>query len=66
MLCNGSHIPVFSLLLGPVGGSPISKKLDPLVQLVEESGFFIGLHTKKINSKLAEYISTNLLMINEI
>ncbi len=35
-------------------------------QLVENLGFFIGLHTKKINSKLAEYISTNLLMINEI
>ena len=35
-------------------------------QMVENLGFFIGLHTKKINSKLAEYISTNLLMINEI
>ena len=35
-------------------------------QIVENLGFFIGLHTKKINSKLAEYISTNLLMINEI
>ena len=35
-------------------------------QLVENLGFFIGLHTKKINSKLAEYVSTNLLMINEI
>ena len=35
-------------------------------QLVENLGFFIGLNTKKINSKLAEYISTNLLMINEI
>tara|TARA_B100001175_G_C19507150_1_gene641571 strand:- start:482 stop:1678 length:1197 start_codon:yes stop_codon:yes gene_type:complete len=35
-------------------------------QLVEDLGFFIGLHTKKINSKLANYISANLLMINEL
>ena len=35
-------------------------------QLTEDLGFFIGLHTKKINSKLASYISANLLMINEL
>ena len=35
-------------------------------QIIEDSGFFIGLHTKKINSKLASYISSNLLMINEL
>ena len=35
-------------------------------QIIEDSGFFIGLHTKKINSKLASYISNNLLMINEL
>ena len=35
-------------------------------QIVENLGFFIGLHTKKINSNLADYISSNLLMINEI
>ena len=33
---------------------------------IENLGFFIGLHTKKINSKLASYISSNLLMINEL
>ena len=35
-------------------------------QIIEDSGFFIGLHTKKINSKLASYIGANLLMINEL
>ena len=35
-------------------------------QLTEDLGFFIGLHTKKINSRLASYISANLLMINEL
>ena len=30
-------------------------------KLAEDLGFFIGLHTKKINSKLANYISANLL-----
>ena len=35
-------------------------------QIIEDAGFFIGLHTKKINSKLASYISSNLLMINEL
>jgi CDP-4-dehydro-6-deoxyglucose reductase, E1 len=35
-------------------------------QLVEESGFFIGLHTKKITKKMANYIATNLLKIDEI
>ncbi len=35
-------------------------------QIIENLGFFIGLHTKKINSKLASYISSNLLMINEL
>ena len=35
-------------------------------QIVEDSGFFIGLHTKKINTKLASYISSNLLKINEL
>ena len=35
-------------------------------QIIEDLGFFIGLHTKKIDSKLASYISSNLLMINEL
>ena len=35
-------------------------------QIIENSGFFIGLHTKKIDSKLANYICKNLLMINEV
>ena len=35
-------------------------------QIVEDLGFFIGLHTKKINTKLAQYISSNLLKINEL
>ena len=35
-------------------------------QIIENLGFFIGLHTKKIDSKLANYISDNLLIINEL
>ena len=35
-------------------------------QVIEDLGFFIGLHTKKIDSKLANYIGANLLKINEL
>ena len=35
-------------------------------QTVENTGFFIGLHTKKISSKIAEYIADNLLKISEM
>lgn len=35
-------------------------------QVIEDQGFFIGLHTNKISDKLANYISINLLKINEI
>jgi len=35
-------------------------------QKVENLGFFIGLHTKKITNKIAEYISECLLNINKM
>ena len=35
-------------------------------QKVEDLGFFIGLHTKKISNKIAEYIAENLLKIDEM
>ena len=35
-------------------------------QKIEELGFFIGLHTKEIPNKIAEYIAKNLLKISEI
>jgi len=35
-------------------------------QFVEDSGFFIGLHTKSITEKMANYIASNLLKIDEI
>ena len=35
-------------------------------QKVEDQGFFIGLHTKKISNKVAEYIANNLLKISEM
>ncbi len=35
-------------------------------QMIENQGFFIGLHTQKMSNKLAEYVSKNLLKINEI
>jgi len=35
-------------------------------QKVEDLGFFIGLHTKKISNRIAEYVSQNLLKISEL
>ena len=35
-------------------------------QKVEDLGFFIGLHTKKISNDIAEYIGENLLKISEM
>ena len=35
-------------------------------QKVENLGFFIGLHTKKISNKIAEYIAENLLKIDKL
>ena len=35
-------------------------------QKVEDLGFFIGLHTKKISNKIAEYVSKCLLKISEM
>ena len=35
-------------------------------QKVEDLGFFIGLHTKKIPNKIAEYVSECLLKISEM
>ena len=35
-------------------------------QKIEDSGFFIGLHTKKISEKLANFISKGLLKIDEL
>ena len=44
-----------------------SKKLTFVnAQKVEDLGFFIGLHTKKIPNKTAEYISECLLKISEL
>ena len=52
----------------PMGSLPaeFGTKKFKNAQVVEDLGFFIGLHTKKINSKLANYISANLLKINEL
>tara|TARA_A100001015_G_scaffold319658_1_gene443266 strand:- start:646 stop:1842 length:1197 start_codon:yes stop_codon:yes gene_type:complete len=35
-------------------------------QMIENQGFFIGLHTQKMSIKLVEYVAKNLLKINEI
>ena len=35
-------------------------------QKVEDLGFFIGLHTKKISNEIAEYISKSLLNITDM
>ena len=42
------------------------KKKFENAQLLENLGFFIGLHTSKMNSNLAEYVANNLLKINRI
>ena len=44
---------------------PLGKKLSN-AQTIEERGFFIGLHTKKINNKLAGYIAKNFLKIEHM
>jgi CDP-6-deoxy-D-xylo-4-hexulose-3-dehydrase len=42
-----------------------SKKLAfPNAQKIEELGFFIGLHTKKITNEVVKYIANNLLKIS--
>ena len=38
----------------------------PNAQFIEDHGFFIGLHTKKIDNRTLNYISSNLLKINDI
>ena len=43
-----------------------SKEIFYNAQLIEECGFFIGLHTKKISTKLANFISNNLLKIDKL
>ena len=44
-----------------------SKKLTFVnAQKVEDLGFFIGLHTKKISNEIAEYISKSLLNITDM
>ncbi len=35
-------------------------------QNIEDRGFFIGLHTKKINKKISDYVTKNLLEIDKI
>ena len=35
-------------------------------QKVEDRGFFIGLHTKRISTKVADYIAKNLLKLSEM
>ena len=43
------------------------KKLTfPNAQKVNDLGFFIGLHTKKITDEVVEYITKNLLKISEL
>jgi hypothetical protein len=34
-------------------------------QMIEDLGFVIGLHTKKISSKLVNFLSEKLLMIGK-
>jgi CDP-6-deoxy-D-xylo-4-hexulose-3-dehydrase len=44
-----------------------SKKLTfPNAQKINELGFFIGLHTKKITNEVLKYITKNLLKISEL
>jgi CDP-6-deoxy-D-xylo-4-hexulose-3-dehydrase len=42
------------------------KKKFPHAQQIEDLGFFIGLHTKRIKPSLAKYIALNLLRINDL
>lgn len=42
------------------------KEKFPHAQLIEDLGFFIGLHTKRIEPSLAKYIALNLLRIDDL
>jgi CDP-6-deoxy-D-xylo-4-hexulose-3-dehydrase len=46
----------------------LNKKKQKFInaQFVEDLGFFIGLHTKKITSSLARYLALHLLKIDEL
>jgi len=38
----------------------------PGAQEIENRGFFIGIHTEKISRSTLNFLTSNLLMINEI
>ena len=44
----------------------INKKKFNNAQKVEDLGFFIGLHTKKLTNRICKYIAFHLLKIDEI
>ena len=70
---NKQNIETRPILSGNFNNQPASKlynislKKDyfPVANLIHDTGFFLGIHTKKITDKELNFLSTNLLKIEE-
>ena len=70
---NKKEIETRPILSGNFNNQPASKlyKISykkynfPVSDLIQETGFFLGIHTKKINSKQLKFLTTNLLKIDQ-
>ena len=70
---NKKGIETRPILSGNFNNQPASKLYNisykknkfPVSDLIQETGFFLGIHTKKINSKQLKFLTTNLLKIDQ-
>ena len=70
---NKKKIETRPILSGNFNNQPASKLYNisykknsfPISDLIQDTGFFLGIHTKKINSKKLNFLSTNLLKIDQ-
>ena len=70
---NKKEIETRPILSGNFNNQPASKLYNisykknkfPVSDLIQETGFFLGIHTKKINSKQLKFLTTNLLKIEQ-
>jgi len=70
---NSKNIETRPILSGNFNNQPASKLYNislkknnfPISNLIQDTGFFLGIHTKKITSKELNYLSKNLLKIAE-
>ena len=70
---NKKEIETRPILSGNFNNQPASRLYNisykknkfPVSDLIQETGFFLGIHTKKINSKQLKFLTTNLLKIDQ-